>query len=331
MWDWLGDLGDALGGIFSGAKDWLGNAGSAISNGVGTAANTVVDTGAGLFSDAGNMAAGLLGYGDLGAPAASMGSGLSGAADLASDVGSTMGSAMPIEGVGEAGRGVLSASNVGAGYTDPSVFNAGGETINKALDWAKNNPQLANSGLQFAKSLTAKNDVPQGYQRAAQLQDQGNQSAKDIAEQKTAVGQSMINQSPFYANNAEAGAMNTGAAQLEATKQRMTQLGYKPGDAMYDSAVQQQNIGNAQNRATAYGVGKNAELTGEAQGAGLLTSWQPNTSAYTQLGQAQQTQQQNENVKNSSAATAAQEAFNIWANPTQSNKQSNKQSGTIYN
>jgi hypothetical protein len=132
------------------------------------------------------------------------------------------------------------------------------------------------------------------------------------------VGNSIINQAPFLANNAEAASKNAGANASSALGLRLQQQGYKPGDAMYDSAMQQQNIGNGTNDATAYAAGAGQSATQQATGAKLT---QPtNLTAYDSLGGQQNSQQVAGNTTASDLGAAASKAFDVWANPDKAPK-----------
>ena len=141
----------------------------------------------------------------------------------------------------------------------------------------------------------------------------GYNAASTANAQRAAVGNSMINQAPFLANNAEAASKGAGANASAALQTRLTQQGYKPGDAMYESAMQQQNIGNRTNDATAYAAGQGQMSSQMGTGAGLLTP--TNLSSYDSLGKSQDAQQGAQNKQAADTAAAAKTAFDIWSTP----------------
>jgi hypothetical protein len=184
----------------------------------------------------------------------------------------------------------------------------------KAYDWAKNNPELLNTGVQAGLQLLHKTAPTQASEKIAGLADQGNASGKAIADEKSNVGRSLINNASFNANNAEAASKGASAASSNALKERMQQQGYRPGDAQYDSAMQQQGIGNAGNEATAYAAGQGQVANQMNTGAGLLTAYKPDTTGYDKLNDQQTGQQVANNAKTDALGTLATTAFDIYAN-----------------
>ena len=194
----------------------------------------------------------------------------------------------------------------GAGTGDSGAAVSGGsDMVGKAVDWAKKNPSLMNTGIQAGLTATRKTSpvaaTTAGYNAAAA----GNAA-------RTAVGTSMINQAPFMAQNNEAAAKGASANAEGREQQRLQQLGYKPGDAMYDSSMQQLKIGNRGNEATAYASGQGQMANQESTGAGLLT---PNLAGYEAMSDEQNAQQGADNKQNAELAGLGKTAFDIWANP----------------
>jgi hypothetical protein len=183
----------------------------------------------------------------------------------------------------------------------------------KAGSSLKDNPSLINAGLNLVNNLTAKTGVPGAYNTAVDVQNQGNQSAQQTAAAKTNVGNSLVNQAPFLANNALAGSMNSNAANEQALQRSLNQQGYKVGDAQYDSAMAQNRTTASQNNGTAWAQGQGQMANQEQTGAGLYTAYKPDTSAYTHLGGAEQTSQQDGNDANTAAIADAGQLFNIYS------------------
>jgi hypothetical protein len=296
-WDTISDL-------FSGAGDAIGNAASAVGDyggqamdAIGNYAGNALDSGVNLFAgdSPGN-------YSNLGGGA--IGGTASGAAGLASSMpGDAMDNLM----------GVTNAYGTGAG-----LASSGGTSVLKsATDWARKNPAIVDTGLKLLGTSMQKTApaaaTTAGYNAAVK----GNDA-------RTAVGQSMISQAPFLANNALASAKGAGANASAAEAQRLLQHGYKPGDAVYDSAMQTGRIGNQLNEATAYGSGQAQSASQMNTGAGLMT---PNLAGYDSLGKSQDAQQGAENKQNADYAGLAKNAFDIWANPDKANKDATSGTG----
>jgi hypothetical protein len=186
-----------------------------------------------------------------------------------------------------------------------------GTGLQGAADWAKKNSSLVDTGLKAGLALTKQNSPAPASTAAYNTAAAGNAA-------KSAVGTSMVNQAPFMANNAEAASKGAGANASSALQQRLEQQGYKPGDAMYESMMQQQNLGNRANDATAYAAGQGQTATQEATGAGLMTP--SNLDAYGALGTQQKDQQTSQNQTAADLATAGKTAFDIWSNPDKTNK-----------
>lgn len=228
-------------------------------------------------------------------------------------------------GTSAAGLNLGPIGSAGAGpYTDPSIGGAGAAGVtdaggagllDKANDWAKKNSGLINPLVQAGLTL-GRQTAPSAATRAGyDVAQAANANAKDIAGQKTAVGQSLINQAPFLAQNAEAASKGAGANANAALQQRLQQQGYKPGDAMYESAMQQQGLGNRMNDTTAYAAGQGQMAGQESTGAGLLSTWTPNMAGYTSMASEQNAQQGAQNKQAADTAAAAKTAFDIYSNP----------------
>ena len=185
--------------------------------------------------------------------------------------------------------------------------------LKKAGSYLEAHPSLVNAGLNLINKSSVKTGTPPAYQQAAAVQTTGNESAKNIAEKKTAVGDSLVNQAPFLANNALAGSMNQNAANEAALQRSLTQQGYKAGDAQYDSAMAQHRTAASQNNGTAWAQGQGQMAGQEATGAGLYTAYTPNTSALDKLGDAQYKSQQDENTATTDGTALAQQMFNIYS------------------
>jgi hypothetical protein len=292
FWD---DATNVWNGITNG--DWSGAA-SSLGDAVGSGASAVADYGGqaldaitGAGNSAPSQAAGLL---DNSAGALSEANPLAGLSipDVAKSAG-TMG------GTFESGAAPGLAQSGGAGL------------LGQATDWAKRNPDLLSNGIKALGTYTNKTSPAPANTAAYNAASSGNAA-------KTAVGTSLVNQAPFLAQKAEAASKGAGANASSALNQRLTQQGYKPGDAMYESMMQQQQLGNGQNDATAYAAGQGQRANQEATGAGLMTP--TNLSAYSDLGKDQNAQQSAENTKNADVAGLAKNAFDIWSNPDTAKK-----------
>ena len=203
-------------------------------------------------------------------------------------------------------------SNTNSGSAASGVADSGGAgLLSKADDAYKKYSGLVNplvqAGLTLGRSTAPSAATTAGYNAA---------SAANA--QRAAVGNSMINQAPFLANNAEAASKGAGANASAALQTRLTQQGYKPGDAMYDSAVQQQNIGNRTNDATAYAAGQGQMSSQMGTGAGLLT---PNLAGYSAMGGEQNAQQGAQNKQASDTAGALKTAYDIYSTPDKAQKE----------
>lgn len=292
LWD---DLSNVWDGVTSG--DWRGAA-SSLGNAASTAGNAISDYGgqalgalSGMADAAPTQAAGLM---DTSAGALGEANPLAGLSipDVASSAGTMGGTAM---------------SGAGAGIAD----SGGAGLLGTASDWAKKNPSLVSDGIKAFGTLTSKNSPAPANTAAYNAASTGNAA-------KAAVGTSLVNQAPFLANNAEAASKNAGASATSALQQHLTQQGYKPGDAMYESMIQQQQLGNGQNNATAYAAGQGQRANQEATGAGLMTP--TNLSAYSTLGNDQNAQQSAQNKQTADVAGLAKNAFDIWSNPDTAKK-----------
>ena len=197
-------------------------------------------------------------------------------------------------------------SNTNSGSVASGVADSGGAgLLGKASDAIKKNAGLLNVGVNALGTLTSKN-APSAATTA------GYNAASAANTQKAAVGNSLVNQAPFLANNAEAASKGAGANASAALQQHLQQQGYKPGDAMYDSAVQQQNIGNRTNDTTAYAAGQGQMASQMGTGAGLLT---PNLAGYSAMGGEQNQQQGAQNKQVADLAGAAKKAYDIYSTP----------------
>ena len=184
--------------------------------------------------------------------------------------------------------------------------------LKKAGSFLEAHPSLVNAGLNLANKSSVQTGVPPAYQQAAAVQTTGNQSAQQVADKKTAVGDSLVNQAPFLANNALSGAMNQNAANEAALTRSLTQQGYKPGDAQYDSALAQHRTSASQNNGTAWAQGQGQMASQEQTGAGLYTAYTPQTSALDKLGDAQYKSQQDTNTNKTDVLADAQNLYNIY-------------------
>lgn len=185
--------------------------------------------------------------------------------------------------------------------------------VKKVGKYLTDNPGLVTAGLNTLNAGLMNTGVPSAFKQAVGVQAEGNQSNKDTAAAKTAVGTSMVGQAPFLANNALTGSMNSNAANEQATIRGLNQQGYKPGDAQYDSALAAGRTAASQNNGTAWAQGQGQMANQEATGAGLMTAYRPDTSAYSSLGNAEQKSQESENSQGTALAANAGNAFNIYA------------------
>jgi hypothetical protein len=286
-WDPISDVADWVGSKLS-------DVGSAVSDYGGQALGALQD----LAGSAPTQAAGL--------------------ADTSSNALSG-GYAMPVNTTSLAGIDAAS-SGAGADYSGLTggagiAASGGADLMGKATDWAKKNPSLIDQGIQAGLTLGRKTSpsaaTTAGYNAA---------SAGNAA--RSAVGTSLVNQAPFLANNAEAAAKGASASAESAKAQQLQQQGYKPGDAIYDSAMQQQKMDNRKAETTAYAAGQGQRATQEATGAGLMT---PNLTGYGAMAGEQNAQQGAENKQASDLAGLGKTAFDIWSNPDK------KTDSTIYN
>jgi hypothetical protein len=292
---WWDPIVNFFGSAADTAGSVAGDVGSAISSGASTAADTL-----GRLWDSGSQALGGITNGSGGSSAAGL-SPMSYDNSVTQNLGP----------IGSAGGAYNPVGDITPGPASMGVDISSG--LDQAGKWAKNNPSLVNAGLNMGTTLLAKHGVPGGTQRAADLQGEGNASEKDIAGQKTAVGQSMISQAPFQANNAYAGAMNTNAANETALQRQMNAQGYHAGDAMYDSRMAEGRNEGSKLANTAWAQGQNNMAGQESTGAGLLTAYTPKTNAYTALGSAQTAENQDSNEQNAGIAAGLQNAYDIYA------------------
>lgn len=297
--------------------DWISGAADTASNAVSNAASNVGQAVSGVFGD-GSGGTVPVGVGDIAAPLSgiSYGGGFPvnttslGSIDAAS-LGGLPANTTSLGGLDLASAGGTGSSYggmlSGAGFGDSGLAESGGGGLmSQGLDWAKKNPELVRTGGKAIGTLMNKNTPAPAKQAAFDAAAAGNTAA-------ASVGKSQINQAPFLADNAMAQAKLSGAGATNALQQKLQQQGYKPGDAMYDSAMQQQQLGNAQNEATAYAAGQGERAKQESSGAGLM---QPrNLEAYGALGTDQNAQQTNENTKRADLAGLAGHAFDIWSQP----------------
>ena len=321
FWD---DLSNVYNGVTSG--DWSG-AGSALGDAVssgGTALGNVFsgDSGASAPTDlgAGSSALGSLGDFASGQGMAGLQSGaqnFSNIGDFGGGAPSAMGgvasSAAPTSWGGE-----NFPSNTNSGVASGIADSGGAGLLSQANDFAKKNSSLINplvqAGLTLGRSTSPAPATTAGYNAAAAAN-----------AQKAAVGNSLINQAPGLATNAEAASKGAGANASSALQTRLEQQGYKPGDAMYESAMQQQNLGNRSNDTTAYAAGQGQMANMMGTGAGLLTP--TNLSAYDSLGSQQNAQQGAQNKAAADVAGAAKTAFDIYSNPDKTVKATTYDSG----
>jgi hypothetical protein len=322
MWDWLSDLGTALGDAGSSAYNWaadkLGAAGDYLSGG------TSMDGGYGGTPSHGTDVAGLFGnggYGDLTSGLSNLSSGYEsamtpgGSYEMLSAP-TAMSGAQQYFGTNDFGGDKFAGLSGMPTATDSS----GAGLVDKATDWMKKNPDLLKSGAQLASTLSAKTGVAPATQQAAGIESGANAFNKGVAEQKNAVGTSEINQAPFYANNAIAASQGAGAARQQALHRQLTAQGYGPDSGVYRDMMAQQGLSNSQADATAYGSAQDARVKAENAGAGLLTNWRPSTSATSSLGSAQATAQQDENAKTSDIYAGLADFAGLYSTPTSAGK-----------
>lgn len=311
--DW-GALSDAwnaaTSGDWSGAASSVGNAFSGDSGGTPLAA--APDAGSYGAMDLGG-AAGSSALGSLGDFASGQGmAGLQSGAQNFSNIGDFGGGAPSAMG-GVASDAAPTSwggenfpSNTNSGVASGIADSGGAGLLSQANDFAKKNSSLINplvqAGLTLGRSTSPAPATTAGYNAAAAAN-----------AQNAAVGNSLINQAPGLATNAEAASKGAGANASSALQTRLEQQGYKPGDAMYESAMQQQNLGNRSNDTTAYAAGQGQMANMMGTGAGLLTP--TNLSAYDSLGSQQNAQQGAQNKANAGLAGAATQAFNIYNTP----------------
>jgi len=310
---------------------------SFFTGGDGTDTSSLPDLGGGVPTDAASGTLPAFSGAPLDAPSAAAGTDLG---NLAQTAATTYGGPGGLGYSGAATPGLdLSGSGVSSGVANSSPgtnlgpIGSGGGAYTPPIDtpgpastgtdmtggldnvgkYLKQNPQLVNAGLNLANSLTANHSVPQGYQTAADVQAQGNASNQATAAGKTAVGNSLIGQAPYLANNALAGSMNSNAATGSALQTQLNREGYHAGDPQYDSAMAQHATTASQNNGTAWAQGQSAMGAQETQGAGLLTAYTPQVGADTSLGAAQQTSQNGTNSTNTAVAANLGNAYNIYA------------------
>lgn len=321
FWD---DLSNVYNGVTSG--DWSG-AGSALGDAVssgGTALGNVFsgDSGASAPTDLG---AGSNALGSLGDFASGQGmAGLQSGAQNFSNIGDFGGGAPSAMG-GVASDAAPTSwggenfpSNTNSGVASGVADSGGAGLLSQANEFAKKNSSLINplvqAGLTLGRSTSPAPATTAGYNAAAAAN-----------AQKAAVGNSLINQAPGLATNAEAASKGAGANASSALQTHLEQQGYKPGDAMYESAVQQQNLGNRSNDTTAYAAGQGQMANMMGTGAGLLAP--TNLSAYDSLGSQQNAQQGAQNKAAADVAGAAKTAFDIYSNPDKTVKATTYDSG----
>lgn len=225
------------------------------------------------------------------------------AASKAANAGSGYGGLISGAGMGSSATGL--AESGGAGLMDKAT-----DWAKTGVDWAKKNPTLVDRAITAGLAL-GKNNSPSAATAA------GYNAASAANAAKTAVGSSQINQAPFLADNALAASKNAGASASSSLAHRLTSQGYKPGDAMYDSMMQQQQLGNSQNDATAYAAGQGQRAAQEKSGADLMT---PNLTGYDTMAKEQNAQQGDNNQKTADLAALGKSAFDIWANPDKATK-----------
>ena len=287
-WDPIVDYfsGDSSAGIGDALGETASNAGTALSGLGSSALGAVQDYGA-----------------SLGAPSSALSTGADYTGGMPVNTTSLAGIDAASSGAGADYSGLTGGSGIAA--------SGGAGLMGTATDWAKKNPTLVDAGVKAGLALTKQNAptaaTTAGYNAAAA----GNAA-------KSAVGSSLVNQAPFMANNAEAASKGAGANASSALHDRLTAQGYKPGDAMYESMMQQQNLGNRTNDATAYAAGQGQRANQEATGAGLMTP--TNLGAYDSLGGQQNAQQVSQNKTAADVAGDAKTAFDIWSNPDKATK-----------
>ena len=320
FWD---DLSNVYNGVTSG--DWSG-AGSALGDAVssgGTALGNVFsgDSGASAPTDLG---AGSSALGSLGDFASGQGmAGLQSGAQNFSNIGDFGGGAPSAMG-GVASDAAPTSwggenfpSNTNSGVASGIADSGGAGLLSQANEFAKKNSSLINplvqAGLTLGRSTSPAPATTAGYNAAAAAN-----------AQKAAVGNSLINQAPGLATNAEAASKGAGANASSALQTRLEQQGYKPGDAMYESAMQQQNLGNRSNDTTAYAAGQGQMANMMGTGAGLLT---PNLAGYDTMAKSQDAQQGAQNKAAADVAGAAKTAFDIYSNPDKTVKATTYDSG----
>lgn len=300
--------------------DYFSGNGDSFADAAGSAASQAGSALSGLGSD---IVSGIQDYGStLGAGLQNFGNSVG--STVASGMGDTSSGALQGATAGDSIAGLASASGNPAAYigtmggtaASGMAESGGSGLLDSAKDWAKNNPKLVSSIVDAGLSLMKDTSPSAASKKQASMADQSNANAADIASQKTAVGQSLINQAPGYATNQEAMSKLSGANAEKEFTQRMAQQGYGAGDAQYESGLQQLRGTNRTNDMTAYAQGQDSANKATGYGAGLLTSWKPDYTGYGSLDTQQQNQQTGEQQKAVDATNAGLTAFNIWANPT---------------
>ena len=278
--------------------DWFGGAADSAGDAINQGASAL----GGLFTgDSGTPSAGLnLFANDIPGQYSNVG-GMA-APDIASSAGVMGGT--PMSGLGDGSAGLLGGDSLGSSVGSGAADSGGAGLLSQGADYLKKNPSFINPMVQAGLALTKQSSPSaaktSGY-NAAVAGNAGN----------AAVGNSLINQAPFLANNAEAAAKGASANATSHLQQTLQQQGYKPGDPMYDSAMQQQSFGNRNAETTAYAAGQGQMANQEALGAGLLTP--KNLSAYDSLGSDQNAKQTSDNQTNADLGSAATKAFDIWS------------------
>jgi hypothetical protein len=211
-------------------------------------------------------------------------------------------------GLGSDYGGLTNGASIGSAVGSGAADSGGAGLLSQGADYLKKNPSFINPMVQAGLALTKQN-APSAAKSA------GYNAAVAGNAGNAAVGNSLINQAPFLANNAEAAAKGASANATSHLQQTLQQQGYKPGDPMYDSAMQQQSFGNRNAETTAYAAGQGQMASQEGLGAGLLTP--KNLDAYDSLGSDQNAKQTSDNQTNADLGSAATKAFDIWSGTKQ--------------
>ncbi len=186
--------------------------------------------------------------------------------------------------------------------------------LSTATDWAKNNPKQLSNLVQLGAGLAKNYSPTAASQQQANLTNAANASQQDIAGQKTAVGQSLINTAPGLATNSLAASMGANATAQQHLQQQLNAQGYHAGDPQYDSQMAQFGTNANANNMTAYGQGAMNADQQMSTGAGLLTAYSPSTAGYNNLNTQQTGQQVGQNTQIADTANLGTAALNIYNN-----------------